>query len=531
MRLSSWIVGLAGFAALILVTGLCSVVTYGGMRGVVIDLWDSGIQVESPVEVAQVLINPDAQAASPTPRPVNDDNGVVIIPSITPVATVTSAIQQPAITPTTAPDNVTGNGNLPDVGSAEATPTTTTPDTPDSATSVEEQFVWSDPYSLNILLMGIDQRAESFDQENAHRTDTMIVLHVDPVNKTAAMISFPRDLWVSIPDYEMGRINQANYIGDLNAYPGGGGPALAMETIRANFGIDVDYYVMVNFTVFERVVDLIAPNGIEICVEQYIRDDSYPDAGFGTISIEFQPGCQNLSGERLLQYARTRRTQNSDIDRARRQQQVLFALREHVASTGGVQSIIAQAIPLWNELSGSYRTNLTLTELRQLASLVDDISADDIQTAVMGPPDYSEPATNADGDQILIPYKGRINQLIGQMFYGNSVDSNSGGLQALAQQEGAAVRVFNATTIGGLADSTRTWLTSKGVRVTEIGNSSTNVSQTVIRNYGGGRNTALWLADIMGLPPSRVQSGSDGLVSSGVAVILGSDAQTIISAP
>ena len=257
----------------------------------------------------------------------------------------------------------------------------------------------------------------------------------------------------------------------------------------------------------------------------------HPDAGFGTITIEFQPGCQNLSGERLLQYARTRRTENSDIDRARRQQQVLFALRDHVVSTGGVQSIVAQAIPLWNELSGSYRTNLTLTELRQLASLVDDVSSDNIETAVLGPPDYSEPATNAENDQILIPYTGRINQLIGQMFYGAAVSENSGSLQALAQQEGAAVRVFNATTIGGLADSTRTWLTSKGVRVSEIGNASTDVSQTVIRNYGGGRNTALWLADIMGLPPSRVQSGSDGLVSSGVAVILGSDAQTIISAP
>jgi LCP family protein required for cell wall assembly len=513
------------------------VLTYSGARGVVIDLWDSGIQVESPAEVAQVLLNPDAPlAASPTPdAPVNTtgntgNNGVVVIPSVTPVAT--AVIENPTLPPATPSDTDTGT----DSGAVTATslPTETPQPQPETTSSTgtdnQEQFVWSDPYSLNILLMGIDQRAEGFDVERAHRTDTMIVLHVDPVNRSAAMISFPRDLWVDIPDYEMGRINQANYIGDLNAYPGGGGPALAMETIRANFGIDVDYYVMVNFTVFESVVDLIAPTGIEICVEQYIRDDRYPDAGFGTITIEFQPGCQNLSGERLLQYARTRRTENSDIDRARRQQQVLFALRNHVVSTGGVQSIVAQAVPLWNELSGSYRTNLTLVELRQLASLVDDISTEDIQTAVLGPPDYSEPATNAENDQILIPYTGRINQLIGQMFYGASADTNS-NLQSLAAQEGAAVRVFNATNIAGLAGRTRTWLTSKGVSVSEIGNASTNVSQTVIRNYGGGRNTALWLADMMGLPPSRVQPGSDGLVASGVAVILGSDADSIISAP
>src|SRR5258706_15073181 len=98
---------------------------------------------------------------------------------------------------------------------------------------------------VNILLMGIDQRLS---EEGPWRTDTMIVLMVDPTAKRAGMLSLPRDLWVEIPDYNVyDRINTAHFRGDADDYPGGGGPALAMKTAQNFLGLQIDHFAVVNF--------------------------------------------------------------------------------------------------------------------------------------------------------------------------------------------------------------------------------------------------------------------------------------------
>src|SRR5262249_44346558 len=148
--------------------------------------------------------------------------------------------------------------------------------------------------------------------------------------------------WVNIPGYKPGRINTANALGDGNGYPGGG-PALAAETVRQTLGIPVNKYILINFDVFTTLVSTIAPDGTQICVQQVIDDDHYPDAGNGVIHVHFDPGCQVLDAERLLQYARTRATQGSDFDRASRQQEVLRALRDKVLSVGGITHFITEA--------------------------------------------------------------------------------------------------------------------------------------------------------------------------------------------
>src|SRR5690606_23888480 len=140
-------------------------------------------------------------------------------------------------------------------------------------------------------------------------------------------------------------------------YPGGGGPALAMETIANNFGVRVDKYVVVNFNLFESLVDILAPGGVPICIREAIHDPTYPDVGFGFMDVRFEPGCQSLNAQRLLQYARTRKTQGGDFDRARRQQEAIDALRREVISAGGIANFITQIPALWDELGENYRTN------------------------------------------------------------------------------------------------------------------------------------------------------------------------------
>jgi polyisoprenyl-teichoic acid--peptidoglycan teichoic acid transferase len=509
MRIPGWLLGGAGFAALFLFTALCSVLTFSAMRQAVIDTQASGILLESPGEVVAAVLNPGSlpTAAPPTAEPQ------VTIPLIVTVPPTAIAIADPVTAGPDAPPT------------SEAAPTTA----PVLATEAVIA-AWDDPRQVRILLMGIDQRAETGEQ-GPFRTDTMMLLNVDPVGKRAGLISIPRDLWVDIPNFEPNRINTANAIGDANAYPGGGGPALAMETVAANLGVRVDKYVLINFDVFLAVADLLAPNGIEVCIDQVIDDPYYPDDLYGTIAVHFDPGCQRLDAEHLLQYARTRKTEGGDYDRARRQQQVLDAMRAELLSAGGVAQFITQAPALWAELTGGYRTNLTYEEVLQLGMLVGEIGADDIRSAVIDQ-NYVQPGTTPEGDQVLVPIQSRISDLIQRVFYDEVFVADStgvGDLKSRADAEFAPIYVYNGTDVAGLAGDVREWMTGRGVNVTGVGNTTAPVSQTIIRDYGGRYpDTARYLAGLLGIGPERIQPGTDGLIADGVMVVAGSDVQPLL---
>src|SRR5690606_22949904 len=108
-------------------------------------------------------------------------------------------------------------------------------------------------------------------------------------------------------------------------------------------------------------------------------DPDYPDAGYGTIHVHFDTGCQDMNAEQLLQYARTRATQGADFDRARRQQEVLTAMKDELTSIEGIGNLIAQAPTLWDELSDSFKTNLNLEQIIGLGTLVQRIPRDNIR--------------------------------------------------------------------------------------------------------------------------------------------------------
>lgn len=381
----------------------------------------------------------------------------------------------------------------------------------------------TDPRRFTVLLMGIDQREG---EQGPFRTDTMILMSIDPVRKTAGVISIPRDLWVSIPGFQSNRINTANSQGDAAGYPGGG-PALAAATVELNLGIPVDNYVLINFEVFTEVVESLAPNGIEVCPQALIEDNGYPDGSFGIMSIRFEAGCQRLNAERLLQYARTRHG-NSDFDRARRQQEVLAAFREEILNAGGLVNIIGQLPTLWSEVSSNVQTNLTFEQILSLAQLAQEIPRENIQFGVIDNL-YVDLAQTNTGDQVLIPRQSGINFLLQQVF--NPVgDLSLSELRARAEAENAEIVVFNNTETQGLAGLTRDWLTSQGVAIVNVGNvqQPTN-TPTLIRDYTGKIWTARYLAALMGLSPDRVQPGADGATTADVMVVAGSDIQPLLS--
>ncbi len=377
---------------------------------------------------------------------------------------------------------------------------------------------WEGKNRVSILLMGIDQRCE---ESGPTHTDSMMVLTIDPVGLSAAVLSLPRDLWVEIPDFGVDRINQANYLGEVYEYPGGG-QALAVRTVETLLGVPIDFYVAVNFDAFVEVVDLIG--GITIDVPEAIDDPNYPDQCYGYDPFSIEAGEQHLGGEAALKYARTRATFAGDVDRAARQQAVILAVRQQVLDLGNLPQLLSQAPQLWQTSQENVRTNMTLNEAIQLALLAQDIPRESIRTAVLDF-NYVFNETTPDGRQVLVPLRENIRQLRDQLFAPPAIPTPViENLPALMAAEQARVAVLNGTAEFGLAASTQEYLQSFGIDVTEIGNAdaSTYLTSQII-TYGSYPNTSRYLTQLMHIPPLNVSSSNNPDGDYDILIIIGND--------
>ena len=188
--------------------------------------------------------------------------------------------------------------------------------------------------AINILLMGTDARPEDTDTA---RTDTLILLTLNPQTRTAGMLSLPRDLYVPIhrQGYEA-KINMAYVIGEDENYAGGGAQ-LTMDTVGDFVRQPIDYYVRLNFHGFTELVDLIG--GIDILVSQTIHDEEYPTTDYGFQTFHLDAGNQHLDGDTALKFARTRNIDN-DYGRAKRQQQVIRAVVDKVMAADMIPALL-----------------------------------------------------------------------------------------------------------------------------------------------------------------------------------------------
>ncbi len=366
---------------------------------------------------------------------------------------------------------------------------------------------------VNILLLGTDKRTTEI---GPSRTDTIIVLTVDPKSKTAGMLSIPRDLWVSIPGYSEGRVNTAHFIGDRDKYPGGG-PALAKKTVQYTLGVPIHYYVRVNFEGFERLLDAIG--GITIDVPERILDTKFPDSNFGYMTVDIPAGVQHMDGKTALQYARTRHG-SSDFARARRQQQVIKAVRDKVLSLDLPLTRIPEMLQI---VGDSVQTDLSLNEMYSLAKLAREIPMESLQGGVI---DESMTTTQVtpDGADVLIPNRARIRDLVNQIFGSAGAGTPSADSQELIQKEAAKIEVQNGTLTPGLAQRVADYLKGLGYNVVAFSNADrSDYASTVLTDFSGKLNTLSALAE-------RFKVGSDNIRHStikpgevDIRIILGQD--------
>lgn len=292
---------------------------------------------------------------------------------------------------------------------------------------------WSGTERINILVLGVDQRDDERDVGLPTRSDVMLVASIDPILKTAALISFPRDLWVTIPGFGEERINVAYRTGELRRVEGGG-PALAAQTVERNFGLRTPYYVLVGFSGFEQIVDTLG--GIVIDVPRPLKDDEYPTVDYGTERIFFLPGPQMMNGTTALKYARTRHA-DSDFARMSRQQQTLRAMRDRALRL----NLLPQLPNLIDQGMKTIQTNLSPTELLSLAKLAGQVDQDALASVVIERELVSS-YTGLGGAALLMPNRPAIQRAIQQAFADPRVVGEAArveisatqGLQPLARQ-------------------------------------------------------------------------------------------------
>lgn len=261
---------------------------------------------------------------------------------------------------------------------------------------------------INILLMGIDRRpGEPF----ISRTDSMMIVSIDPENESISMLSLPRDLYVIIPGRGRDRINTAFVYGATGNNPAGGA-ALAMSTVEFNLGVHIDHYIMIDFAAFINGINALG--GIDIYVPVTINDTMFPDMNYGYDPFYIEAGQRHMDGETALKYARTRYT-DSDFGRAGRQQQVLLAARQRALSLG-VSEMVRRAPTLYRQVEQGVRTDLSLQELVTLAQIAAEVPRESIQNEVLDQRYVSSHRTE-QGASVQVMNNEAAAELIRRLFY------------------------------------------------------------------------------------------------------------------
>ncbi len=286
----------------------------------------------------------------------------------------------PFASPTLLPPVPTSAGPLPATPTAAPTPA----------------IVSVDPAPrVLILVLGSD-----FRPRKGFRTDVVMLLTIDPDNRTASAVSFPRDLYISIPGRKQNRINTVMQAGGFD---------LLADTFEQNFGVRPDYYVMADMGTFVEAVDGLGG----VTVEAGARLGDKCDEGIVNYEEDWcviEPGPVEMDGRSALWYVRSRHT-STDFDRLRRAQEVILAIFSRLMS----RDAIAHLPEFYTAYSKMVQTNLDLGHVLPLVPAAAEIYRDPsrFDRYTVGR-DQVTSFTTATGASVLLPNYEKIGEIINQ---------------------------------------------------------------------------------------------------------------------
>ncbi len=366
------------------------------------------------------------------------------------------------------------------------------------STLVRQTFGFRVTRPVNILVMGIDRVLDAPEDSPAvfsGRSDTMLLVRVDPLQNTASILSIPRDTQVRIPGLGVSKINAANEYG---------GPELAAQVVsRSLDGVPIDRYVRISTDAFRELVDLLG--GVEVYVPYPM---SYTD-NTQKLKIELEPGQQWLNGDQAEQFARFRHDAMGDVGRVQRQQTLIRALKERL-----LNPTVVTKIPEIIQLMQRYiDTNLTFEEMVALANFGLGLQREDFRM-VMLPGRFSTPEESVASYWILDP-EGR-DRIMQEYFQVEGIFTTGQDLYGLR------IAVQNTTENPAIARQVANYLRKQGFRHVYVIRPSDNPQDTtqIIVQRGDLQNASA-LQNLMGL--GEVVPASTGALESDLTLRIGSD--------
>ena len=221
------------------------------------------------------------------------------------------------------------------------------------------------PRKQNILLLGIDSNGEGADLWEGTRSDTIMIVNIDPRTHTIKAISIPRDSKVFLPDNKgVSKINSAHAIGGVN---------LVKKTLKETFGIKIDHYIIIHDEAVEHIVDALG--GVPIYVEKPMK---YHDWA-GHLHIDLNKGNTVLNGKQAVGYLRYRKDGLGDIGRTQRQQWFIKSLMEKMRSL----DTLTKLPEVLNVCKTYVKTDMSIYELSQYAGFIKGVDENKIEIATL----------------------------------------------------------------------------------------------------------------------------------------------------
>ncbi len=353
----------------------------------------------------------------------------------------------------------------------EASPNT--PDVLQAEKAVDAQLPGA---PINILLLGSDKRAGQRGSGDPGRADSIILIRMDNDQGFISMLSFPRDLYVNIPGYGMNKINASFAFG---------GPAKAIETVKALTGQPINYFVNIDFNGFVKLVDQVG--GVYLDVDRKYFNKNTPGAAGSYSEIDLKPGYQRMNGKDALSYVRYRHT-DSDFARIARQQAFLSELKRQTNRFGNLPEIPSYAGIFARNITTNIKSVPVLLGIMEQAITTDK---DRIARAAL-----TGNLAMRGGASVVEASASEVSSKVDQWLH-PSFTQGTGA--AVVSPNDVAVDVLNGNGALLSAEDASQQLRDKGWNATSGGNAEAfGKSETVVLYADGKRDAAQAIAKLFG---------------------------------
>lgn len=379
---------------------------------------------------------------------------------------------------------------------------------------------------VNILMLGKGGAGH----DGADLTDTIIIASIDPIQKEMSLLSLPRDFWVKT-DKGQSKINavyanaknsvlSGKKTSDINKRAEDAGEAAVESEVEEITGIPIHYYVMVDFTAFEKAINIVGGVDLNVDKDGVVFERLWDETTHKNYTLDVKEGPNHFDGQRALFYSRSRHTSaRGDFDRAERQRKILVALKDKIMSAGTYSNPL-KVTQLVNDFGDHVHSNLSTGEIMRVYDIVKSIDSNKIGSVGLADPPNNYIKTGMyNGQSIVQPTAGLFEYGDIQNFVRNTLRDG------YLRKENANIAVYNGSTITGLAGKRATDLKSYGYNITVVDNAPTkNYTQTILVDFTGGKKKytqhyleqRLKVTAVTQLPDDRINpNGADFVIILG----------------